>query len=130
MQSDLDKVGPNCPTLWGTQDDGRPGWQRVVRRWLGLRSPALSALCHWGSILAPVSNSKGGVNLFSKASRRYVGLSRSRQPETLAPMWCSVGHPTSLNGLSDSIHPNGARDPPRKTAPRCKMAKVAGWGSC
>ncbi len=40
----------------------------------------------WGSLLAPVSNSKGGENLFSKPSRvdgTYIGLSRSRQPETV-----------------------------------------------
>ncbi len=58
-----------------------------------------------GSILAPVSNSKGGENLFSKPSRRYVGLSRGRQPETLVPWWSLMGHcesPGSHNGLYDS----------------------------
>ncbi len=69
-----------------------------------------------GSILAPVSNSKGGENLFSKPSRRYAGLSRGRQPETLVPRWSFMGHcesSGSRNGLSDSALPNGAWDPPR-----------------
>ncbi len=30
----------------------------------------------WDSILAPVSNTKGGENLFSEPSMRYVGVSR------------------------------------------------------
>ncbi len=45
-----------------------------------------------GSILAPVSNSKGGENLCSKPSRWYVGLSRGRKPETLVPQWSFMGH--------------------------------------
>ncbi len=92
-------------------------WQSCLRRcFLELTLQQRSQLSvTGGSILAPVSNSKGGENLFSKPSRRYVGLSRGRQPETLVPRLSFMGHcesSGSRNGLSDSALPNGAWDPP------------------
>ncbi len=63
--------------LSGTQKGFRQPawWQNFLRPCLtGASAPAaLSALCHWGfDSCAPVSYSKGGENLFSKPSRRYV----------------------------------------------------------
>ncbi len=50
-------------------------------------------------------NSKGGENLFSKPSRRYVGLSRGRQSETLVPRWSFMGHCESSGSRIIRLHP-------------------------
>ncbi len=78
------------------EDGAGPEWYKAL--YWGLRSrSALS--CHWGSILAPVSNSKEGNS--KKPSRRYVGLSWGRQPETLVPRVILVGHHESLSKRND-----------------------------